>query len=228
MQQNDFNSTVNFYYKSLKKYKPLSKDEESEIYKINNIKTRNKLVESHLKYVFSIAKRYKGFGVDLSSLISEGNMGLIRATETFDYTKGYKFATYAHGWIWSYIKEFINNNRKINFKESLFDDHIVNSEHDKDLIDNDNSDITTFEDKYCIDNSITTTSVKDDKRKISLLLSKLTEKEQEILTLYFGLDGDIPHKVDDISEIMGISRVRVNKLKNKALSKLRSEMLMIS
>ena len=95
---NDFNTTVQTYYTNLKKYKPISREKEKELFKLiknNNIEAKNELLESHLKFVFNVAKKYKGKGVPLEDLISEGNMGLTKAIEKFDDEKGVKFISYA-------------------------------------------------------------------------------------------------------------------------------------
>lgn len=93
---------VKMYLKEIGKIKLLSKDEELELSKniVNgDLLSKNKLIIANLRLVVSIAKKYTGRGILFLDLIQEGNLGLIRAVEKFDYTKGYKFSTYATWWI---------------------------------------------------------------------------------------------------------------------------------
>ncbi len=93
---------VRMYLKEMGKVPLLSADEEIEIAKLvenGDEKAREKLAEANLRLVVSIAKRYVGRGMLFLDLIQEGNLGLIKAVEKFDYTKGYKFSTYATWWI---------------------------------------------------------------------------------------------------------------------------------
>ena len=86
---NDFNRTVITYYNELTKYKPLTKSREKRLLRLckkGNIKAQNEIIESNLKFVFDIARHYTGRGVPISDLISEGNMGLLKAIDKFDET----------------------------------------------------------------------------------------------------------------------------------------------
>lgn len=94
--------TVKMYLKEIGKFPLLTFKEEIELAKAikkGDIKAKHKLVNSNLRLVVSIAKKYTGRGMLFLDLIQEGNMGLIRAVEKFDYRKGYKFSTYATWWI---------------------------------------------------------------------------------------------------------------------------------
>jgi RNA polymerase primary sigma factor len=93
---------VRMYLKEIGKVPLLSVDEESELAKRmleGDVECRRRLAEANLRLVVSIAKRYVGRGMMFLDLIQEGNLGLIKAVEKFDYTKGYKFSTYATWWI---------------------------------------------------------------------------------------------------------------------------------
>jgi len=93
---------VKMYLKEIGKIKLLSKEEEynlSQRASAGDIHSKNRLIVSNLRLVVSIAKKYTGRGILFLDLIQEGNLGLIRAVEKFDYTKGYKFSTYATWWI---------------------------------------------------------------------------------------------------------------------------------
>ena len=110
---NDFSPTVTTYYKELGKYRPIQKDEETELIiraKNGDINAQNKILEANLRFVFNIAKRYKGMGVPLLDLISEGNLGLMKAIKKFDPNRDNKFITYAVWWVRESIKQFIKEN----------------------------------------------------------------------------------------------------------------------
>lgn len=93
---------VDIYFSEIQKYEPLSPAEEAELcerIKNGDIAARDKLVTHNLKFVISVAKRYQSLGYRLGDLISIGNIGLIRAAENFDHTRGFKFISYAVWWI---------------------------------------------------------------------------------------------------------------------------------
>ena len=101
-QDMSIHDAVKTYLKEIGKIKLLNKKEETSLAKrmmAGDWKAKNMLVVSNLRLVVSIAKRYTGRGILFLDLIQEGNIGLIRAVEKFDYTKGYKFSTYATWWI---------------------------------------------------------------------------------------------------------------------------------
>ena len=117
---NDFNRTTQVYYNDLKKYKPLTKAKEKRLLKLSrkgNLKAKNELLEANLKFVFDVAKHYTGRGLSISELISEGNMGLLRAIEKFDEEKDVKFISYAVWWIRQGMLEAIKRKRIITMVE---------------------------------------------------------------------------------------------------------------
>lgn len=104
------NSSVKMYLKEIGEYPLLSKEEESilaERAAKGNLKAREALINSNLRLVVYVAKRYEGRGIAFLDMIQEGNLGLIKAVEKFDYTKGYKFSTYATYWIKQAISKAI-------------------------------------------------------------------------------------------------------------------------
>ena len=122
----DTDDSVNIYLKQIGKTALLTKEEELEIAKKiknnNDEEARKQLINANLRLVVSIAKKYIGRGLSFLDLIQEGNVGLIRATEKFDYTKGYKFSTYATWWIQQSITRAIaDKSRMIRLPMHLID-----------------------------------------------------------------------------------------------------------
>lgn len=105
-----FNSSIKIYLKEIGEYPLLSKEEEMRLAAKaaeGSMKAREKLINCNLRLVVYIAKKYSGHGLSLLDMIQEGNIGLMKAVEKFDYTKGYKFSTYATYWIKQSISEAI-------------------------------------------------------------------------------------------------------------------------
>lgn len=109
--------SVRIYLQQIGKIPLLSPEEEldvaKQIYETQNPMARKVLINANLRLVVSIAKKYIGRGLSFLDLIQEGNMGLIKATEKFDYTKGYKFSTYATWWIQQSITRAIADKARI-------------------------------------------------------------------------------------------------------------------
>ncbi len=120
---------LQMYLKDISKIKLLKKDEEIKVgqtikegTKNNSIIAKKKLVQSNLRLVVSIAKRYTGQGVLFMDLVQEGSIGLIKAAERFDYTKGFKFSTYATWWIkQAIIRSIANQSRSIRIPVHMSD-----------------------------------------------------------------------------------------------------------
>lgn len=114
------NTSLNSYLNSISKMEVLTSDEEKELFEIYQTNSKeskkafDKIIECNLKFVVSIAKKYTDRGVSLEDLISEGNLGLIRAIETFDISKGFRFITYAVYWIRYNIIQSIRNSDTVN------------------------------------------------------------------------------------------------------------------
>jgi RNA polymerase primary sigma factor len=230
---NDFNTTVQTYYTSLRKYKSISREKEKELFKQiknnNNEQAKNEIIESHLKFVFDVAKCYKGKGVPLEDLISEGNIGLAKAINKFDENKGIKFITYAVWWIKQSILECLKKRNKISFNEVLEDDNLTNSNNDfcfdnvddNNEIFNENYNITTEYDDVIKELNEVKSNV------IKKLLKKLPYRGQKIIIYYYGLDNEEEKNLDEIGQELGITKERVRQIKEKCLKILRSEILMM-
>ena len=118
-------SLVEIYLRDASKVPLLTPEEEVELakrVKQGDEKAREKMALANLKLVVSIAKRYTGYGLPLLDLIQEGNIGLMRAVERFDYTKGYKFSTYATWWIrQAIVRALATQSRLIRLPENILE-----------------------------------------------------------------------------------------------------------
>ena len=104
------------YFRRIQHYNPLSREEEVEYARRareGDEEARDRLINSNLKFVVSVSKEYQGLGLNLSELISEGNIGLFKAIERFDETKGFKFISYAVWWIRQAIMAKLANSRTV-------------------------------------------------------------------------------------------------------------------
>ena len=227
---NDFTDNVKIYYKELNKYEHLSKQEEKElILKCRNgdIDARNKLLESNLKFVFDIAKKYTGRGVPISDLISEGNMGLIRAYEKFDETKDVKFISYAVWWIKQAMLECI---RKNTLKETNETSEVesITSVFEKTVTDDEDEYVTKKETMMSDEEDEAKRELhKNQKKIVDKILEKLSWRERYIVEQYYGIDKKEEKNLEEIGVDLGITKERVRQIKLAALNKLRTEILLI-
>lgn len=262
--QEEENSTKMVFEASKLKDKINFSSNELEIKKQGQIGAEI-LIQSNLRLVVSIAKKYIDLGIDFLDLIQEGNLGLIRAVDKFDYRKGYKFSTYATWWIRQainkaisdqsrtiripvYMSEAINKYKKISQKLSQnlgrkpSEDEIakemdISLEKLSDLkkcifkplsillpiTSDDNEEnflINIIEDTKSenIIDKIIKNDLKDDIKKI---LSKLSDREQEIIKLRFGIDNDKEHTLEEIGQKYGITRERIRQIESKIINKLK-------
>jgi len=227
---NDFNRTTQVYYNDLKKYKPLTKAKEKRLLKLSrkgNLKAKNELLEANLKFVFDIAKHYTGRGLSISELISEGNMGLLKAVEKFDEEKDVKFISYAVWWIKQGMLEAIKKKRLITLVE----------------IDPTESNDSIFERKIADAEDETMGGVSDvgfsneaeehkkelganQREVIGKLLNSLNSREKEIIEHYYGLSNKRELTLNEIGKKYNLSSERVRQVKLTAIRKLRSSMMM--
>ena len=243
---------VRMYLKEIGKVPLLSPDEEIELAKkieLGDEEAKKKLAESNLRLVVSIAKRYAGRGMQLLDLIQEGNLGLIKAVEKFDYRKGYKFSTYATWWIRQAITRAIadqartmRTQRQLVQKlgreatpEELAKELDMPVERVREImkISQDPVSLETpigeEEDShlgdFIQDNNV---EVPADAATYTLLheqlmdvLSTLTEREQKVLRLRFGLDDGRPRTLEEVGRQFNVTRERIRQIEAKALRKLR-------
>jgi RNA polymerase primary sigma factor len=206
---------IDSYFEDIKKYRPLSSREEKELavkIKKGDKAALDKLVNANLKFVVNYAKQYRKSGVPFSDLISEGNIGLIKAAEKFDETKGVKFISYAVWWIRNSIQEcidrYLGNAEEVNAETYTFDNcNSTEYEFSSQLVNNE------FEEEL--------NNIQSREATITELMKTLKKREIKILSLYFGLYDGKEMTLDEIGQEMELTKERVRQIKDKALVKLK-------
>lgn len=225
---NDFTETVRVYYDDLKKYKPLTKAKERRLLKKckkGNLKAKNEILEANLRFVFDIAKHYTGRGVPISELISDGNMGLLRAIEKFDESKDVKFISYAVWWIRQAMLESIKKRNAINFVE-IEPNTDNDASMDKKLIEDDEDD-ASFNNDFSNENDEKSREVTENQRNIiTSLIGTLSDRERDIVENYYGINDKKELTLTDIGKKYNLSSERVRQIKLNAIRKLRSKILL--
>ncbi len=224
-----------------------------------------KLTKANLRFVVSVAKQYQNQGLSLSDLINEGNLGLIKAAQRFDETRGFKFISYAVWWIRQSILQAlaeqsrivrlplnkVGSLNKINKAFSLLEQEFErepSSEELADILEIPTEEVETTlgvaarhvsmdapfvegEDNSLLDVLENGTTPSTDtaleykeslRREINRSLSTLTDRQCDVIKLYFGIGVEHPMSLEDIGERFGLTRERVRQIKDKAINKLRN------
>ena len=257
---------VRMYLKEIGKIPLLGMEDEVELAKkmeLGDPEARKRLAESNLRLVVSIAKRYVGRGMQFLDLIQEGNLGLIKAVEKFDYTKGYKFSTYATWWIRQAITRAIADQARtiripVHMVETI--NRLVRTS--RQLLQELGREPTTEEIAARLDLPVERVSeimkmsqepvsletpigeeedshlgdfIQDDNvlvpqdaaaftllhEQLMEVLLTLTEREQKVLRLRFGLDDGRPRTLEEVGKQFNVTRERIRQIEAKALRKLR-------
>jgi len=257
---------VRMYLKEIGKVPLLSANEEIDLAKKmqdGDEEAKKRLAEANLRLVVSIAKRYVGRGMLFLDLIQEGNLGLIKAVEKFDYTKGFKFSTYATWWIRQAITRAIADqartiripvhmvetiNKLIRIKRQLLqelgrdatpEEIALEMEMEPDKVreilkiaqepvsletplgEEEDSHLGDFipDDEVQAPSDVATFTLL--KEQLSSVLHTLTDREQKVLRLRFGLDDGRARTLEEVGKEFDVTRERIRQIEAKALRKLR-------
>ena len=221
----DYEQSTGAYLKDIGGFKPLTKQDEMKLWRRikknpEDAEAKDKLINSNLKFVVSVANSYKGRGLSMSDLVAEGNIGLMKAYYKFDPKKDVKFISYSVHWIRQSIMEALQKRNSIDSEDLPLDYEKQEDGVDEDYIEADNTPnlITRFVDN---DRDSEAERVKKQKQALEMLFSSLNEREREIITRYFGISHD-GETLEEIGKTLNLTKERVRQIKEDGLKKLRS------
>lgn len=200
---------------------PLSREREAELLeRIGEEDARKELIEHNLRLVVYIARRFENTGVGIEDLISIGTIGLIKAINTYRSDKNIKLATYAsrciENEILMYLRKNANQKVEVSFDEPLNTDWDGNELLLSDILGTDGDTVLRpIEDD--VDRQLLTTAV-----------SRLSEREREIITLRFGLGGREEKTQKEVADYLGISQSYISRLEKRIIARLKREILKMS
>ena len=257
---------VRMYLKEIGKVSLLTADEEIELAKRmeqGDEEAKKRLAEANLRLVVSIAKRYVGRGMLFLDLIQEGNLGLIKAVEKFDYRKGYKFSTYATWWIRQAITraiadqartiripvhmvETINKLIRVSRQllqelgreptpEEIAEEMDMNVERVREILKISQEPVSLETPIGEEEDSHLGDFIQDEhipvpadeaahtllREQLEKVMDTLSEREQKVLALRFGLEDGKPHTLEEVGREFQVTRERIRQIEAKALRKLR-------
>ncbi len=260
------NDPVRMYLKEIGRVDLLSADDEiqlAERIEQGDEEAKRRLAEANLRLVVSIAKRYVGRGMLFLDLIQEGNMGLIKAVEKFDYRKGFKFSTYATWWIRQAITRAIADqartiripvhmvetiNKLIRVQrqllqdlgrepspEEIAEDMDLTPEKVREILkiaqepvsletpigEEDDSHLGDFIEDQDATSPSEHAAYELLKEQLEDVLDTLTDREENVLRLRFGLDDGRTRTLEEVGKVFGVTRERIRQIEAKALRKLR-------
>lgn len=260
------NDPVRMYLKEIGRVELLTADEEVSLaqrIEQGDPVAKQELAEANLRLVVSIAKRYVGRGMSFLDLIQEGNMGLMKAVEKFDYHKGFKFSTYATWWIRQAITRAIADqartiripvhmvetiNKLVRIQRQLLQDlgreptpEEIGAEMDlptekvRDILkiaqepvsletpigEEDDSHLGDFIEDHDATSPADYTSAELLKEQLNEVLDTLTDREENVLRLRFGLEDGQSKTLEQVGQQFGVTRERIRQIEAKALRKLR-------
>lgn len=219
----DIDECVENYFKNLKQFKPLKKEEERkliEAYKLrNDISARNKLIEHNLKYACQLANTYRNKGLSFSDLISEANNGLIDAIEKYDIKQDVKLISYSKWWIIQRMQAALERENKLP-RETL------EIESGEETFYNDEM----YDENSCLeyeDNDFDYNEIMNNKYLIERITSQISDRERDIVYRYYGINLNERYTLEEIGKEYKLTKERVRQIIDKAMTKMRSEALLI-
>ncbi len=260
------NDPVRMYLKEIGRVPLLNADQEIDLAKRienNDDEAKQELAEANLRLVVSIAKRYVGRGMSFLDLIQEGNMGLMKAVDKFDYRLGFKFSTYATWWIRQAITRAIADqartiripvhmvetiNKLIRIQRQLLQDlgreptpEEIGAEMDmstdkvREILkiaqepvsletpigEEDDSHLGDFIEDKDATSPEQHASYELLKEQLEEVLDTLTDREENVLRLRFGLNDGRTRTLEEVGRVFGVTRERIRQIEAKALRKLR-------
>ena len=260
------NDPVRMYLKEIGVVPLLSNEEEKELaiaVENGDLEAKQRLAEANLRLVVSIAKRYVGRGMQFLDLIQEGNMGLMKAVDKFDYSKGFKFSTYATWWIRQAITRAIADqartiripvhmvetiNKLVREQRNLLQElgqdptpeqiaERMDMTPDKvreilkiaqepvsletPIGEEADSHLGDFIEDEVIENPVDYTTRVVLREQLDEVLDTLTDREENVLRLRFGLDDGKMRTLEDVGKVFNVTRERIRQIEAKALRKLR-------
>ena len=262
------NDSVKQYLKEIGRVPLLKPKEETELAKriaAGDKKAKDQLINANLRLVVSIAKHYIGRGMQFLDLISEGNLGLIKAVEKFDYKKGFKFSTYATWWIRQAITRAIADQaRTIRIPVHMVETINKITRVQRQLVQELGREPTAEEISKKMDGTISPDRIREittlalepvslespigeeddshlgdfveDKESVSpteytrksmnrdalfSVMNDLTDREERVLRLRYGLDDNRPRTLEEVGKEFGVTRERIRQIEAKAIRKLR-------
>ena len=260
------NDPVRMYLKEIGVVPLLSNEEEKELaiaVENGDLEAKQRLAEANLRLVVSIAKRYVGRGMQFLDSIQEGNMGLMKAVDKFDYSKGFKFSTYATWWIRQAITRAIADqartiripvhmvetiNKLVREQRNLLQElgqdptpeqiaERMDMTPDKvreilkiaqepvsletPIGEEDDSHLGDFIEDEVIENPVDYTTRVVLREQLDEVLDTLTDREENVLRLRFGLDDGKMRTLEDVGKVFNVTRERIRQIEAKALRKLR-------
>lgn len=244
---------ISVYLKDIRKLKVMTPDREKELAKrmmsidisrVEKDEIKKEILEGNLRFVITVSKQYQNQGLDLCDLIAEGNYGLLRAIENFDWSKNLRFISYAVWWIRQAILQSLNENaRTIRYPVNVVQE-LHKAKKERDVTGEDLSDkLTNLPYTINLDSPLneegdtlidvinnpnvdrpdsglsTEQTLKD---KLLSMLNVLDTRERVIIEDYFGLTGNT-RTLEDIGNDFELTKERVRQIKERALRKLRNE-----
>ena len=219
----DFTETLANYYDTLKKYKPISRVEENELMELakkGDKRARDKIINSNLRFVFEIAKRYRGLGIPLCDLVAQGNVGLVKAMNKYQVVEGIRFLSYAVWWIKAEISIYINKTKCMTLIEDLGYNKTLTSNNIEGVV-YDKEDEHVLLTKQDIHGGFEVRNdALGDEEVIDTVLSRLDNKERDIVVSYYGIGNGKKQTLHDIGKRYHVSAERIRQVKKKALAKV--------